>query len=514
MTEYGTITSAANDRMEGWMRLTLADGNTTAASVNALMTALHTKEAVMTPGIMVRRALQQNAPQLLPPELREKAPAVWSSSDVDQAAAVMERVFGQLCEKKGRGMLSWKAVLNCELSTGGFCSSAVLYKIAICLRLHPVEVTKLFLLNNRARSAHNLLDVVFTALQEHFPDNLSWQMIMEVLQACQETGRFGNVPYNVLVENAENHTGTIIVQDMLENLSKNTEGEDAYKETLVKTLAENAEYFTSFTLTEDPKYDGCPLAGSVKVTGYTYSVNGARALRTMLRVLTALYGDILTQANSHEICFKGYETVNGYPKELTNLFNSMFSYIGAYAAADTPAEQVPALMKYLQKIVSGLVNDIVSTAKVLEGRLPRSRTITHADILTLTYFLILGLNRLETEKGSDAVLELDSKVKEEKDLFAANFGAIRRSVQNLYRCNKPDQRLTYAKNTYDLVLRVFGESGMKDVFELYLPLPLDSVLLAAVTCADDPADWEALMDFVDFALHPDALQDAESAENE
>ena len=276
MTEYGTITSAANDRMEGWMRLTLADGNTTAASVNALMAALRAKEALMTPGIMVRRALQQNAPQLLSPELRKKAPAAWSSSDVDQAAAVMEKSFGQLCEKKGRGMLSWKAVLNSELSTGGFCSNAVLYKIAICLRLQPVEVTKLFLLNNRARSAHNLLDVVFMALQEHFPDNISWQMVMEVLQACQKTGRFGNVPYNVLVENAENQTGTIIVQDMLEKLGKNTEGEDAYKETLVKALVENAEYFTSFTLTEAPKYDGCPLAGSVKVTGYTYSVNGAR----------------------------------------------------------------------------------------------------------------------------------------------------------------------------------------------------------------------------------------------
>lgn len=350
------------------------------------------------------------------------------------------------------------------------------------------------------------------ALQEHFPDNISWQMVMEVLQACQKTGRFGNVPYNVLVENAENQTGTIIVQDMLEKLGKNTEGEDAYKETLVNALAENAEYFTSFTLTKAPEYDGCPLTGSVKVTGYTYSVNGARALRTMLRVLTALYGDILTQANSHEICFKGYETVDGYPKELTNLFNSMFSYIGAYSVADTPAEQAPALMKYLQKIVAGLVNDIVSTAKVLEGKLPRSRTITHADILTLTYFLILGLNRLETEKGSDAGRELDAmmKKKKEEDLFAANFGAIRRSVQKLYCSNEPDQRLTYAKNIYNLVLRVFGESGMKDIFELYLPLPLDSVLLAAVTCADNPADWETLMDFVDFVLHPDALKDAEN----
>lgn len=512
MAEYGSITSAANDRMKGWMRLTLEDGNTTVASVNALMAALRAKEALMTPGIMVRRALQQNAPQLLSPELREKAPAAWSSSDADQAAAVMEKSFGQLCEKKGRGMLSWKAVLNSELSTGGFCSNAVLYKIAICLRLQPVEVAKLFLLNNRARSAHNLLDVVFMALQEHFPDNISWQMVMEVLQACQKTGRFGNVPYNVLVENAENQTGTIIVQDMLEKLGKNTEGEDAYKETLVNALAENAEYFTSFTLTKAPEYDGCPLTGSVKVTGYTYSVNGARALRTMLRVLTALYGDILTQANSHEICFKGYETVDGYPKELTNLFNSMFSYIGAYSVADTPAEQAPALMKYLQKIVAGLVNDIVSTAKVLEGKLPRSRTITHADILTLTYFLILGLNRLETEKGSDAGRELDAmmKKKKEEDLFAANFGAIRRSVQKLYCSNEPDQRLTYAKNIYNLVLRVFGESGMKDIFELYLPLPLDSVLLAAVTCADNPADWETLMDFVDFVLHPDALKDAEN----
>ena len=190
----------------------------------------------------------------------------------------------------------------------------------------------------------------------------------------------------------------------------------------------------------------------------------------------------------------------------------MFSYIGAYSVADTPAEQAPALMKYLQKIVAGLVNDIVSTAKVLEGKLPRSRTITHADILTLTYFLILGLNRLETEKGSDAGRELDAmmKKKKEEDLFAANFGAIRRSVQKLYCSNEPDQRLTYAKNIYNLVLRVFGESGMKDIFELYLPLPLDSVLLAAVTCADNPADWETLMDFVDFVLHPDALKDAEN----
>lgn len=102
------------------------------------------------------------------------------------------------------------------------------------------------------------------------------------------------------------------------------------------------------------------------------------------------------------------------------------------------------------------------------------------------------------------------KKKKEEDLFAANFGAIRRSVQKLYCSNEPDQRLTYAKNIYNLVLRVFGESGMKDIFELYLPLPLDSVLLAAVTCADNPADWETLMDFVDFVLHPDALKDAEN----
>jgi len=508
MTEYNSITSSANDRMVGLMKRALAEGNTTASSVEALMAALRAKDAVMTPGIMVCRVLQQKAPKLLSPALREKDVTAWDEDDIKEAAAVMEKNFGPLCEWKGRNRLGWEAMLKRDLSANVTGSHPEIYKTAICMRLQPEEVTKLFLLNGRKRSPHNLLDTAFLALQERFPDNLSWQMVMDVLREYQKVKKPGNVPYNVLMENEEHQTGTILVRDMLAELKKSEEGEDAFKKTLVEKLAENAECFTSFKLIEKEKEAGCLLAGSVEVTGRAYSVAGARALHTLICVLTVLYGTTLGRINAVKVVPEPYETVDGYPKNLTEFFKSMLSYIGG---ASKKAEK--PLLKYLQKTISGLKNDIDATVKVLDGKLPTSRTLTHADILTLTYFLILGLHRLELEEDTETVRELEHKMKREQDSFAKNFGVVCRTVRKLYCCDTPDQRLSYAKTIYNTVLGAFSEAGMQDAFELYLPLPLDSVLLAAVVCTDAPGDdlsnVEALMDFVDFALHPDALEDAE-----
>lgn len=177
-----SYTTAALDSMQRLTREMASDANDTYQNVEALFAFLGDKNNIVTPGRSVCRAVVQNAPVLLQGECRDllaKPVCDWTEADCDRAAARLTKKFGPLCEG---GNISWAGILKRGFTTNQTSTHTELFKIALCLKLDQKELLKLFLLNGQVISVHDLVDVVYFALLDKFPDNLTWEQVMDVVR--------------------------------------------------------------------------------------------------------------------------------------------------------------------------------------------------------------------------------------------------------------------------------------------------------------------------------------------
>lgn len=506
-------TRAAAQEMNEWLKKTRDAENARLMDAENLLEMLGSCDTVMTPGYCVCRAIQIHYPEVLEgldcPDLNKSGRETgWSANVCKKVARQLERTptIGPLHEnvwksedadgtqKKPPRKKTWAAVLQRGYTESRVSSKNEIYKIAVTFKLTDEEIERLFLLCDQMWSPHNLLDVVFKTMREHYRDNLSWKEIMEVLQRFRSQTNGTRDP----AKDAENG-GTQLILGKVKEIPDSAEGkagDSAFKDKLVAELVENANCFDPVELRDVDGED--PLSGScINRWDRECTYTAAEALRGLLRALVILFPGLVEHYKVEK---------DGLPKQLETLFRELKDCMGAVsekATASKEAAMEERLRAYLDGRLLSLQNEVGQTIKVLQHKQPSNRTIDHDAILLLTFFLIWGMRFNANEAEQLKKFESAEQKKPDADLFTKKCGRILRAIAQIDESCDLKEQMKQTMTVFDGVLKIFEEAGLVGVGRIYLVRAMDRLVVAMTLCAKRPEEIDKTADLVEYLLHPE-----------
>lgn len=345
--------------------------------------------------------------------------------------------------------------------------------------------------------------------------SLSWAEQLEVLPLFPLTSAQGGGPGT-----GSANTGTAVLQRMTKDLSASnagSSGDDAFKAGLAAQMAKNAAYFDSFTISTDAVLAPEPetkskvktvsdvskhkMRGQVESSArYGRSRTAALALQGLLKVLVILYPEVYTvkdvtrdHLTEEVVSFVRYPLDNaGLPSNSTDLFTAMLDRVGAPNNSTKAGLAIPDPEDALEFLRSRLIvlNDHCSKmTDVLDGRAAVRWALDHDDVLLLGWFLIRGVMSGEHADVLDAWEKaLQEKRKQlvkqgdldQMDLFSQHAGRILREIRSIQPGSDPAEQLKYTMSSYNLLLKVFSDAGLLSMSGIYLPRPMDRLVVASI----------------------------------
>ena len=493
-SEIITRTSAAGKQLNDWLK-NARQNDDILADAQDLLAVLADYHTLMTPGYYVCRALQRHCLELLDglncPDLNKPENAGGWPTRI--CRAVGEKLddpktgFGPLHDRCNR----WETVLERGYTSSPIGFKSEVYKIATLLNLSDEEIGQMFLLYNQVWSPHNVLDVAFFALRQHYIDNLTWADVMEVVCGfLRET----NGTRSAAADSDSVGTQTILGSvKALAGSDESKAGDSVFKAKLVDELVKNAAGFDPVVLADadsDDKLSGC-IRPSIE-----YSRTAALALKGLLRALTILYPGI-----------PPYAVKDGLPEELGRLFSEMFAYVGGLSEYHAPnhATLEETIHGYLNKRMNSLQNDVSETLKALTHETPES-VIDHDAVLLLGWFLILGIRFNTSAAEKLFAFESEEEEKPDADLFSKKSGKLLREIKALDESTSPDEQLSHAKSIFNYLLGIFEEAGLVSMGSIYWPRMMDRLVVATTLYPPTPDSIDHSMDLSEYFIHPSMLK--------
>lgn len=223
-------------------------------------------------------------------------------------------------------------------------------------------------------------------------------------------------------------------------------------------------------------------------------------MQGLLKVLVILYPEVYTvkdvtrdHLTEEVVSFVRYPLDNaGLPSNSTDLFTAMLDRVGAPNNSTKAGLAIPDPEDALEFLRSRLIvlNDHCSKmTDVLDGRAAVRWALDHDDVLLLGWFLIRGVMSGEHADVLDAWEKaLQEKRKQlvkqgdldQMDLFSQHAGRILREIRSIQPGSDPAEQLKYTMSSYNLLLKVFSDAGLLSMSGIYLPRPMDRLVVASI----------------------------------